>query len=220
MSIKTRAVTGIMIISVISLLSIMWISLSYLNKTNKSYIEEKTAAVAELIAVGISSALITDDIMTISSIVNKSVQQIRDIYSIEIFDSHNKNIVSHYNDIPTGINNEYFVIKEIPIVVSKTMFGKVRVTYDGMTLKELFYQIGIELTAAAILSIITSMLFAYITASWISKYINKMIESIIQLKNGISNEPLEWNSQTEIGKLAHSFNELVEDLKKQRNRNV
>ena len=198
----------------------MWISLSYLNKTNKIYIQEKTEAVAELIAVGITSALITDDIMTVNNIVDRSVAQIRDIYLIEVLDEKNRPIVSHHNDIPIDIKTNFFSSKEIPITISNTTFGKVKVIYDGITIQELIRRVGIELGTVALLGIISSAMFAYFASAWISRYLNEMTESISSLRNGESHEPLKWESQTELGKLAYSFNELVADLKQQRDRSV
>lgn len=205
------------IISFISLFMSIYVPESLEEIFLKS-IKDKIQVIAEMTAYSITPALVFNDEESIQQNFQSANQLDELLYIVVMKDDKiiassrfEKAMLAEY--LKTGVDMENSIIKTNIDIIHQEKF--IATLYIALSLENVKQEISDARNAMFTLSILLFLLgvsAVMIISSYLTKPINKFVESIKEISSGNLSKRVNINSEDEIGTLASSFDEMLDKL--------
>lgn len=222
-SIRSKlAIAFSFLIAIVSTFIFLYLPMKLEERSFKS-IAERAQSIAEMTSFSVGTALLFDDVKTIDEAI-AGARQNEDLLYIIVLDTAGRTVTSFNN--PAAVRSNYLSSEGddhisddgtayrlfTPILSNGHEIGKL---YVGLSLTELKNEISRTRTAVATISLlifIIGMAAAIGLSMVITKHLNQMAETALQVAGGDLTQRVEVSTRDEVGDLANSFNRMIENV--------
>lgn len=210
-SLRTRLIALTIVVEIVMISAIVWNSQRLTEEHLVRQFDLRRAEISLLLQAALGPAMAQRDYAAVAdTLVN--AQRLQGLVSLVMVDESGEQIAAANaeSDSPIDSVREF----DIPIVVEKRSYGRLKAGIDLRFLEEARREILLQNIALALVGILASSLVLGAIAMWLTRRLGLLAEASDALAAGRSFSPLRGSSNDDIGQVINAFNDMAQTIER------